>query len=47
LRIRYRIDGILHDTLSLPLSVHGPLISRVKVLADMNIAERRRPQDGH
>jgi len=47
LRIRYRIDGILHDTLSLPLSVHGPLISRVKVLADMNIAERRRSQDGH
>jgi general secretion pathway protein E len=47
LRIRYRIDGILHDTLSLPLSVHGPLVSRVKVLASMNIAERRRPQDGH
>lgn len=47
LRIRYRIDGILHETLSLPLSVHGPLISRVKVLANMNIAERRRPQDGH
>jgi general secretion pathway protein E len=47
LRVRYRIDGILHETLSLPLSVHGPMISRVKVLADMNIAERRRPQDGH
>jgi len=47
LRIRYRIDGILHDTMSLALSVHGPLISRVKILADMNIAERRRPQDGH
>jgi len=47
LRVRYRIDGILHDTLSLPLSVHGPLVSRVKVLANMNIAERRRPQDGH
>ncbi|MFQ5812021.1 MAG: ATPase, T2SS/T4P/T4SS family [Anaerolineae bacterium] len=47
LRVRYRIDGILHETLSLPLSVHGPLVSRVKVLADMNIAERRRPQDGH
>lgn len=46
-RVRYRIDGILHDTLTLPLSVHGPLISRVKVLASMNIAERRRPQDGH
>ncbi len=47
LRIRYRIDGILQETLSLPLIVHRPLISRVKVLADMNIAERRRPQDGH
>ena len=47
LRVRYRIDGILHDTLSLPLSVHAPMISRVKVLASMNIAERRRPQDGH
>jgi len=47
LRIRYRIDGILQETLSLPLSVHGPLLSRVKVLANMNIAERRRPQDGH
>ena len=47
LRVRYRIDGILHDTLSLPLSVHGPMVSRVKVLASMNIAERRRPQDGH
>ena len=47
LRVRYRIDGILHDTLSLPLNVHGPMISRVKVLASMNIAERRRPQDGH
>jgi general secretion pathway protein E len=47
LRVRYRIDGILNDTLSLPLSVHGPMVSRVKVLASMNIAERRRPQDGH
>ncbi len=47
LRVRYRIDGILHDTLSLPLSVHGPMTSRIKVLASMNIAERRRPQDGH
>lgn len=46
LRIRYRIDGILHDMLTMPLAVHGPLISRIKVLANMNIAERRRPQDG-
>lgn len=45
-RIRYRIDGILHDTMSLPPSVHLPLISRLKILAGMNIADRRRPQDG-
>jgi len=46
LRVRYRIDGVLHDTLKLPLSVQAPLLSRVKVLANLNIAERRRPQDG-
>lgn len=46
LRIRYRIDGILHDVASLPLSVHQSLVSRIKVLAGMDIAERRRPQDG-
>ncbi len=46
LRIRYRIDGILHDAPAVPLSVHNALISRIKVLAQMNIAERRRPQDG-
>jgi general secretion pathway protein E len=46
LQIRYRIDGILHDMFSLPLSAHTPLVSRVKILADMNIAEQRRPQDG-
>jgi len=46
LRVRYRIDGILHDALDAPLSVHSSLISRIKVLAGMNIAERRRPQDG-
>jgi len=46
LRVRYRIDGILHDAMSLPLGVHAPLLSRVKVLANLNIAERRRSQDG-
>ncbi len=46
LRIRYRIDGILHEVMSLPLTVHPPLISRVKIMAGLNIAERRRPQDG-
>lgn len=46
LRIRYRIDGILHDVVSLPPGVQAALLSRIKVLADMNIAERRRPQNG-
>ncbi|MFC2056280.1 GspE/PulE family protein [Chloroflexota bacterium] len=46
LRVRYRIDGILHEVMTLPLSVHPPLISRVKIMAGLNIAERRRPQDG-
>lgn len=46
LRIRYRIDGILNDVMSLPLNVHEPLLSRVKIMANLNIAERRRPQDG-
>ncbi|HEX7475635.1 MAG TPA: ATPase, T2SS/T4P/T4SS family, partial [Dehalococcoidales bacterium] len=46
LRIRYRIDGVLHDTLSLPLNIHRALISRIKILAEMNIADHYRPQDG-
>jgi len=46
LRIRYRIDGILSDVMALPLSVHAPLLSRLKIMAGLNIAERRRPQDG-
>lgn len=46
IRIRYRIDGILHEISSLPLGAHGPLISRIKILANMNIADPRRPQDG-
>jgi type II secretory ATPase GspE/PulE/Tfp pilus assembly ATPase PilB-like protein len=46
LRIRYRIDGILHDMFSFPLTVHSPLVSRVKILAEMDISEQRRPQDG-
>jgi general secretion pathway protein E len=46
LRIRFRIDGILHETFSFPLSVHMPLVSRLKILAEMDISEQRRPQDG-
>ncbi len=45
-RIRYRIDGVLHEVVPLPKYVHAPLVSRVKIMANMNIAERRVPQDG-
>ena len=46
LRIRYRIDGTLHNMLSLPLMTATPLISRIKILANMNIADRHCPQEG-
>ncbi len=46
LRIRYRIDGALQDVMSLPLKIHLPFISRIKIMADMNIADHLRPQDG-
>lgn len=45
-RVRYRIDGILHEKLALPKNVHDALISRIKILSDMKIDERRIPQDG-
>jgi type II secretory ATPase GspE/PulE/Tfp pilus assembly ATPase PilB-like protein len=45
-RIRFRIDGMLHDMYSLPLTAFNALISRIKILAEMNIAEQRRSQDG-
>jgi type IV pilus assembly protein PilB len=45
-RVRFRIDGALSDILDLPGSIGPALISRVKILANMNIVERRRPQDG-
>ncbi|MDY7105172.1 MAG: GspE/PulE family protein [Actinomycetota bacterium] len=46
LRVRFRIDGVLADVLHPPLSLHAPLISRLKVMAEIDIAERRLPQDG-
>ncbi|MFJ8043966.1 GspE/PulE family protein [Kitasatospora sp. NPDC096147] len=45
-RVRYRIDGALHDVLSLPESMGPPVVSRIKIMAAMNIVDRRRPQDG-
>ena len=45
-RIRYRIDGTLHDTMSLPPNIHRALISRIKILSQLNIADHFRAQDG-
>lgn len=45
-RIRYRIDGILQEKLILPRNVHEAVISRIKILSDMKIDEKRVPQDG-
>lgn len=45
-RIRYRIDGILHEALRLPKWLSAPLIARIKILGDMDVAEKRVPQDG-
>ena len=45
-RVRYRIDGVLHEQMKIPQYVLNPLISRVKIMSEMNIAERRIPQDG-
>ena len=45
-RIRYRIDGILHQRDSPPRRLLGPLLSRIKIISKIDIAERRRPQDG-
>ncbi|CAH2031572.1 ATPase, T2SS/T4P/T4SS family [Trichlorobacter ammonificans] len=44
--IRYRIDGMLHAKIRIPSDLHAAVISRIKILAKMDIAERRRPQDG-
>jgi type IV pilus assembly protein PilB len=46
LRVRYRIDGALQEIMKPPIRMKAALISRVKILADLNIAERRVPQDG-
>ena len=47
MRVRYRIDGILHDVMSIPSESQAAVVSRVKILADIDITETRRPQDGH
>lgn len=45
-QVRFRIDGVLYDTFELPRQIQEPVLSRVKVLAGMDIAEKRLPQDG-
>ncbi len=46
LRVRYRVDGVLHDVMKPPVKMRAALTSRVKIMAQLNIAERRVPQDG-
>ncbi len=45
-RVRYRIDGVLAEAMTVPKNLQAPLISRLKIMSEMNIAERRVPQDG-
>ncbi|MGC8938328.1 MAG: type IV-A pilus assembly ATPase PilB [Thermodesulfovibrio sp.] len=44
--VRYRIDGVLHDVLTLPAQLKGNLTSRIKILSNLDISEKRLPQDG-
>jgi len=46
LRVRYRVDGVLHEVMKPPVKMKAALISRIKIMAQLNIAERRVPQDG-
>src|SRR5579872_4348704 len=47
LRVRVRVDGMLHDVLQVPAELSPQMISRVKIMAGMNITEKRLAQDGH
>lgn len=47
MRVRYRIDGVLHDVMSIPPDIENAVVSRLKILADIDITETRHPQDGH
>ncbi|MDZ4177906.1 MAG: ATPase, T2SS/T4P/T4SS family [Coriobacteriia bacterium] len=47
LRVRFRIDGVLHEIMRSPRATQASIISRFKIMADMDIAESRKPQDGH
>ena len=45
-QVRFRVDGVLHTSLFLPISVHEPVVARIKILTNMKLDERRKPQDG-
>ncbi|MBN1298020.1 Flp pilus assembly complex ATPase component TadA [bacterium] len=47
MRVRYRIDGVLYDVMTVPKHLELPVVSRIKLLSGMDITEKRRPQDGH
>lgn len=47
LRVRFRVDGVLHEVMRSPKAVQASILSRFKIMADMDIAESRKPQDGH
>jgi type IV pilus assembly protein PilB len=47
MRLRYRVDGILNEIMTIPGKVEKAVVSRIKVMADLDISERRVPQDGH
>jgi len=47
MRVRYRIDGVLHDIMSIPEEMEAAVVSRIKIIADLDITETRHPQDGH
>ncbi|HEX9530091.1 MAG TPA: ATPase, T2SS/T4P/T4SS family [Acidimicrobiales bacterium] len=46
LRVRFRVDGVVRDVMTVPRQIQGAVVSRLKIMADINIAERRKPQDG-
>ncbi|TKJ35201.1 MAG: ATPase [Planctomycetes bacterium B3_Pla] len=46
LRVRYRVDGKLYEKMCLPYQMHSAIVSRIKIMAEMDIAQRRLPQDG-
>lgn len=47
MRVRFRIDGVLHDVMSIPAEIESAVVSRVKIMADLDISKTRHPQDGH